>query len=250
MEGKASRNTINNAWYDDLNELWHRTENHPIALLRSENRLRNPWIQSILVKYFPYPCRVLDVGCGGGHLTNFLAQKGHLVTGIDLSEPSLEIAKSLDKTGSVDYRKADAYKLPYPDGSFDVVCAMDIIEHVENPALLIKEASRVLKKGGLFFFHTFNRNLMSYFIVIKGVEWLFPNAPPRMHVYPLFVKPEELKAFCESEKLSVQEMKGVHAQFNNKSFWKMVFTGKVDSNFRFVFSSSLRTGYSGFAQKN
>jgi len=249
MERKGSKNPINNAWYDDLNEQWHTIEDHPIALLRSENNLRNPWIQSVLVKNFHHPCSVLDIGCGGGLLTNFLAQKGHLVSGIDLSEPSLQVARSLDTTKSVDYRRASAYQLPFADKSFDIVCAMDILEHVENPALLIQEASRVLKKGGLFFFHTFNRNVWSYLLVIKGVDWCFSNAPPHMHVYPLFVKPEELKQFCENQKLHVQEMKGVRVVMHNRSFWKMVFTKRVDENFKFAFTKSLKTGYSGFAKK-
>lgn len=250
MERKASKNTINNAWYDDLNQSWQNAEDHPIALLRSENNLRNPWIQSVLVKTFHHPCSVLDIGCGGGYLTNFLAQKGHLVTGIDLSLSSLQIAKTLDKTKSVDYRRANAYELPFADNSFDAVCAMDIIEHVENPGQLIHEASRVLKKGGLFFFHTFNRNIWSYIMVIKGVEWCFSNAPVNMHVYPLFVKPEELKTLCQNQQLDVQELKGVRISLNNKSFWKMVFTKKVDEKLRFEFTESLRTGYSGFAKKN
>jgi 2-polyprenyl-6-hydroxyphenyl methylase/3-demethylubiquinone-9 3-methyltransferase len=249
MERKGSKPTINNAWYDDLKETWYEVEDHPIALLRQENKLRNPWIQSVLVKNFRHPCSVLDIGCGGGLLTNYLAQKGHLVTGIDLSEPSLEIARNFDTTKSVDYRRASAYQLPFQVNSFDAVCAMDIIEHVENPGLLIQEASRVLKKGGLFFFHTFNRNFWSYLLVIKGVDWCFSNAPAHMHVYPLFVKPGELEMFCENQKLNIQELKGVKISMNNKSFWKMVFSRKVDENFRFEFTRSLKTGYSGFAKK-
>lgn len=249
MEGKTSKQTINNDWYNDLHDSWHTQQDHPIALLRSENNLRNPWIQSVIVKNFRHPCSVLDIGCGGGLLTNYLAQKGHLVTGIDLSESSLSVARNLDKTKSVDYRLANAYQLPFQDKRFDVVCAMDILEHVEDPALLIQEASRVLKKGGLFFFHTFNRNIWSYFLVIKGVDWCFPNAPEKMHVYPLFVKPEEMREHCQKQNLTVQEMKGVRVVMHNKSFWKMVFTKKVDDNFKFSFTKSLKTGYSGFAKK-
>ena len=93
MERKNSQIPINNAFYDDLDEIWVDSQDHPIALLRSENALRNPWIQEILSQTFSYPCKVLDIGCGGGYLTNFLATKGHLVSGIDLSTQSLDIAK-------------------------------------------------------------------------------------------------------------------------------------------------------------
>ena len=237
---------INNAYYDELDEMWLDATDHPIALLRAENALRNPWIQEILVKTFSYPCKVLDVGCGGGYLTNFLAKKGHLVSGIDLSAQSLAIAKKHDETESVEYKRASAYELPFPDGSFDTVCAMDLLEHVEKPAQVIKEASRVLKKGGLFFFHTFNRNFLSYFMVIKGVEWCFSNAPRNMHVYPLFIKPEELKETCENQNIQIKEIKGVRPDFSKSAFWKMVLTKRVTEDFRFVFTNSLKTGYSGY----
>lgn len=250
MERKQnSKFPINNAFYDDLEEMWSQSSDHPVALLRAENALRNPWIQSILTKKFSYPCRVLDVGCGGGFLTNYLAQKGHLVSGIDLSTKSLEIAEKDDKTGSVEYKRASAYELPFSEGIFDAVCAMDLLEHVEDPIVVVKEASRVLKKGGLFFFHTFNRNLLSYFMIIKGVDWCFANAPKNMHVYPLFIKPEELSEACKNHGLDVEELKGVRPDFSQKAFWKMVFTKKVEEDFRFVFTDSLKTGYSGFARK-
>ena len=249
MERKKSGFPINNAFYDDLNEMWSTSTDHPVALLRAENNLRNPWVDNVLRDKFPYPCRILDVGCGGGYLANFLAKKGHIVSGVDLSQKSLEIAKQTDTSHSVEYRRASAYELPYGEGTFDAVTAMDLLEHVEHPAQVIEEASRVLKKGGLFFFHTFNRNMLSYFMVIKGVEWCFSNAPSNMHVYPLFIKPKELTDYCENHGLFVEEIKGVRPDFTKKAFWKMVFTRVVEEDFRFVFTSSLKTGYSGYARK-
>lgn len=249
MEGRKNQIPINNAFYDDLHEMWIDSADHPVALLRAENALRNPWIQGILAKQFPYPCKVLDIGCGGGYLTNFLAKKGHFVSGVDLSEQSLGVAKKHDETKSVEYRRASAYELPFSDGIFDVVCAMDLLEHVEKPAIVITEAARVLKKGGLFFFHTFNRNFLSYFMVIKGVEWCFANAPRNMHVYPLFIKPEELKSLCENRGLQVKEIRGVRPDFSSSAFWKMVLTKTVAEDFHFVFTRSLRTGYSGYASR-
>jgi len=249
MERKKHTKSINNAFYDELNSLWIDSSDHPIALLRAENALRNPWIQDVISSQFPHPAKILDVGCGAGYLTNFLATKGHLVSGIDLSSQSLEIAGKEDRTGSVDYKRASAYTLPYNDNAFDVVCAMDLLEHVEKPGQVIAEASRVLKKGGLFFFHTFNRNLLSYFMIIKGVDWCFTNAPKNMHVYPLFIKPQELEDICKGHGLKNEEIKGVRPDFSKKAFWKMVLTRQVEKDFRFVFTSSLKTGYSGFALK-
>jgi 2-polyprenyl-6-hydroxyphenyl methylase/3-demethylubiquinone-9 3-methyltransferase len=126
---------------------------------------------------------------------------------------------------------------------------MDLLEHVEKPFQVIQEASRVLKKGGLFFFHTFNRNLLSYLMVIKGVEWCFSNTPANMHVYPLFLKPKELSHMCINHHLLVEKLIGVSPDMKNSSFWKMVFKRKVDQNFRFIFTNSLKTGYSGYAVK-
>lgn len=240
---------INNAFYDELDEMWHGAMDHPVALLRAENDLRNPWIQEVLEQKSLLFAHILDIGCGGGFLTHFLAKKGHCVKGIDLSPQSLEIAKQLDPTQTIEYKRASAYALPYADASFDVCCAMDLLEHVENPAQVIQEASRVLKPGGLFFFHTFNRNLLSYFMVIKGVEWCFSNAPANMHVYPLFIKPSELTDLCENHQLHVEELKGVRPDFSSKAFWRMVLTKKMRADFRFVFTPSLKTGYSGFAKK-
>jgi 2-polyprenyl-6-hydroxyphenyl methylase/3-demethylubiquinone-9 3-methyltransferase len=245
MERQASSKAINNDFYEELADQWYTASDHPIALLRAENAVRIPWILGEIGENKT----VLDIGCGAGILTNALAEKGHTVSGIDLSESSLKVAEARDATKKVDYRAANAYSLPYPNQTFDVVCAMDVLEHVEEPALLISEASRVLKPGGLFFFHTFNRNFLSYLLIIKGVEWCVPNAPKNMHVYPLFIKPEELTEFCIDQDLRVKKMHGFRPQIFSRAFFKMLFTRKVPHNFGFCFSKSLATGYCGYAKK-
>lgn len=239
---------INNAFYEELEEKWYTEWAHPIALLRKENEVRNPWILETIGRHLGPEREVLDVGCGGGFLTNALARAGHNATGIDLSLNSLKIAKTQDATGKARYMQADAMLLPFLDASFDVVCAMDLLEHVEKPATVIKEASRVLKEGGLFFFHTFNRSLLSWLIVIKGVEWCVPNAPPHLHVLDLFIKPEELKRYMLEQKIQVQEMKGLNPKLS-WPFWKSFAKRKVDTELSFRFSSSLKTGYVGYGQK-
>lgn len=247
MERKTGPQTINNAFYDELGDDWYTAFNHPVALLRAENKIRTPWILGEIEKRLG-TARVLDVGCGAGMLANALALAGHETAGIDLSEKSLAVAKKRDATGTVVYKQANAYALPFPDASFDVVCATDVLEHVDAPQKLIAESSRVLKKGGLFFFHTFNRNFLSYLLVIKGVEWCVQNAPPHMHVYPLFIKPAELTALCETSSLEVETLLGLRPTFS-LSFWKMVFRRRVPPDFSFQFSKSLLTGYCGIAQK-
>lgn len=241
---------INNDFYEELKEGWYTAIDHPIALLRAENAVRAPWVAEVLQEHFRGSTNVLDVGCGAGFLSNYLAQKNHQVTAIDLSQSSLEVAKQYDSTSSVKYIHADAYQLPFADACFDVICAMDILEHVEHPARLIQEASRVLKPRGIFFFHTFNRTWLSHLIVIKGVDWLVPNAPKHMHVYDLFITPEELKLLCQKEHLQVELLSGFMPDIWTKVFWASLFTRKVHENLRFKFVDSLLTGYCGFAIKH
>jgi 2-polyprenyl-6-hydroxyphenyl methylase/3-demethylubiquinone-9 3-methyltransferase len=245
MERQTRSQTINNDFYEELADGWYTSCDHPIALLRAENRVRIPWIiQNIAPNQ-----TILDVGCGAGLLTNALAKEGHKVYGIDLSASSLDAAKKRDQTFTVSYQQANGYSLPFQDQMFDVVCAMDVLEHVEDPARLILEASRVLKPNGLFFFHTFNRNFLSYLLVIKGVEWFVPNTPKNMHVYPLFIKPDELKKLCLAQDLHVVKMEGFAPKIFTKATLKMLFQRKVPSDFSFCFSKSLATGYCGWAQK-
>ncbi len=237
--------TINNEFYHELGDRWIEASDHPIALLRAENRIRNPWVASQL----PSSAKVLDMGCGAGFLTHDLAKLGHEVVGIDLSEDSLRIAKKIDETGRIHYLQADVTAVPFSDHSFDAVCAMDLLEHVENPVAVIQEAARLLKPGGLFFFHTFNRTVLSWLVVIKGVEWCVKNAPPDMHILRLFIKPKELEMMCADQGLVVEEMRGLNVKFSSKAFWHMVFKRIVPEDLEFVFTDSLKTGYSGVARK-
>lgn len=246
MEKQTRAQGINNAFYEELNEKWLWATDHPIALLRAENAVRIPWI----IEQIPPRQSILDIGCGAGLLANALAKEGHTVQGIDLSPSSLKVAQQQDETKTVRYQVANAYCLPFPSETFNVVCAMDVLEHVEEPKLLLSEASRVLKPGGLFFFHTFNRNFLSYLLVIKAVEWFVPNAPKNMHVYPLFIKPDELAEFCSEQGLRVVKLQGFVPKVLSKATFKMLWTRQIPSEFTFRFSKSLSTGYCGYAKKN
>lgn len=250
MERKAADQAlINNDFYDHLKDGWYHESNHPVALLRAENQIRNPWIINTINTRIRTFAKVLDVGCGAGFLCNPLAINGHDVTGIDLSKESLLTAERFDETKKVKYLYGNALDLPFEDSSFDVVCAMDILEHVDDPKKLIQEASRVLKEKGLFFFHTFNKNFLSYLMVIKGVEWFVENTPKNMHVYHLFLTPEKVSSLCKMVHLQVDTLLGLRPKFH-LPFIKMIFTKKVPSDFSFVFSKSLLTGYCGIAKKN
>jgi 2-polyprenyl-6-hydroxyphenyl methylase/3-demethylubiquinone-9 3-methyltransferase len=241
---------VNNEIYHQLGERWYTAKDDPVALLRAESRARNPWIiQNIRLNFSSGRVKALDIGCGAGFLSNALAEAGYEVVGVDASEQSLRVAKRYDATGSVQYQLGDANHLPYENESFQVVCAMDFLEHVEQPGHVIAEAARVLVPGGLFFFHTFNRNFLSWIIGIKGVEWFVKNTPSNLHLYRLFIKPAELRQFCEQSGMRIVALQGSAPVITQGAFWKMLMTGKVDDSFQFKFTRSMLLGYIGIATK-
>jgi 2-polyprenyl-6-hydroxyphenyl methylase/3-demethylubiquinone-9 3-methyltransferase len=242
---ERSRRAVNNAWYATLAARWYDADDTPIALLRAEARHRNPWIAEALG---PVPRRVLDVGCGGGYLANELAARGHAVTGIDSIGESLAVARTHDRTATVRYLSGDALALPFADASFDAVCAMDLLEHVDQAARVVAEAARVLAPGGLFFFHTFNRTWLANWIVIKGVAWFVSNTPRDLHVLRLFIRPDELLAMLTTCRLAVAELHGSRPRVG----WpllRLVASGRVPHDFAFTFTPSMKLGYTGFARK-
>lgn len=249
MSSNLAAPRVNNAVYEALGERWYAADDDPIALLRAESRLRNPWIAAELTRAFgTRSAAVLDVGCGGGFLSNYLGSLGHQVTGLDASSDALAVASRYDVTGLVRYQQGNALSLPYADASFDAVCAMDFLEHVENPDRVIAEAARVLKPSGRFFFHTFNRNFLAWLIVIKGVEWFVRNTPRNLHVLRLFLKPAEIQASCVRHGLVGLRLRGVRPALG-RAFFRLLFTRRVSAEFSFVFTPSTGLGFTGVVEK-
>ena len=241
---------IDNTVYEELGERWYSARDNPVALLRAETRLRTGWILDGLKACFGQrPLAILDVACGGGLMANALARAGHAVTGVDLSPDSLEVARRHDATGAARYLVQDARALAFPDGQFDAVCMMDFLEHVAERDAVIREAARVLKPGGRFYFHTFNRTPLSWLIAIKGVEWAVKNTPRHLHVYHLFLKPEELAGLCARHRLALEEIRGVRPRVFTWAFLKLLVTARVSDSFQFEFTTSRRVGYCGWATK-
>ena len=241
---------IDNTIYDQLGERWYQATDDPVALLRAEARLRTAWIlEELRAAFGPRPLAVLDIACGGGFLANPLAEAGHQVTGVDLSPDSLAVAARHDATGSVSYLPMDARALAFPDGSFDVVCMMDFLEHLEERDAVIREAARVLKPGGWFYFHTFNRTPLAGLFAIKGVAWFVRNTPRHMHIYRLFLKPSELEALCVARGLAIELLRGVRPRVLAWPFFMLLVTGKVSDRFEFVFCKALSIGYCGRARR-
>ncbi|NCY17864.1 MAG: methyltransferase domain-containing protein, partial [Actinobacteria bacterium] len=146
--------------------------------------------------------------------------------------------------------KANALALPFADKTFDAVCILDVLEHVDSYQLAIQEAVRVLKENGIIFFHTFNRNLFTKYFVIKAMEWFVKETPENLHVHHLFIKPYELISEFKKLNCKLIEIKGLNPAFNFKNLLKLIFRNEVDENFKFSFSRFLHAGYIGYSQKS
>jgi 2-polyprenyl-6-hydroxyphenyl methylase/3-demethylubiquinone-9 3-methyltransferase len=156
--------------------------------------------------------RVIDIGCGGGLLSEGMAALGAQVTGIDLSEKALSVARlHLYESGHViDYRliSAEAMAAEAP-GSFDHVTCLEMLEHVPDPASTVAACARLVKPGGQVFLSTLNRNAKAYLIAVLGAEYLLQLLPRGTHDYSRFLKPAELAQLCRKAGLEVLEITGL-----------------------------------------
>lgn len=156
--------------------------------------------------------KVLDVGCGGGLLSEGMAERGAQVTGIDLSEKALGVARLhlLESGRSVDYRHISAESLAAEmPGSFDVVTCLEMLEHVPDPASTVAACARLVKPRGQVFLSTLNRNPKSYLLAVIGAEYLLQMLPKGTHDYAKFIKPSELARHCKAADLEVAEIIGM-----------------------------------------
>ena len=166
----------------------------------------------------PHDRRVLDVGCGGGYLSEELAKAGLRVTGIDLSRRSIDSAKKHAEKQNleIDYFPGSAEDLPFAPESFDFVCCCDVLEHVHDTGRVIAEISRVLKTDGLFFYDTINRTLFSRLVMIKILQDWKSTAllGENVHVWKMFIKPTELVDVLGRNNLRNIEIKGLGPSWN------------------------------------
>ena len=156
--------------------------------------------------------KVLDVGCGGGILSEAMAQRGAEVTGIDMGEAPLNVARlhALESGVSVTYRQIPVEELAEEmPGAFDVVTCLEMLEHVPDPASIIRACYKLVKPGGMVFFSTINRNPKAYAMAIIGAEYLLRMLPAGTHDYDKFIKPSELTRWCRAADLKVIDMTGM-----------------------------------------
>lgn len=156
--------------------------------------------------------RVLDVGCGGGILTEAMARKGATVKGIDLSEKPLKVARlhSLESGVKADYEEISAETLAMREpASFDLVTCMEMLEHVPDPAKTIQACADLVKPGGYVFFSTLNRNPKSYLFAIIGAEYILKLLPKGTHDWGRFIKPSELSRMVRDAGLTSKTLTGM-----------------------------------------
>ncbi len=157
--------------------------------------------------------RVLDVGCGGGILSESLSGLGAVVTGLDAGLAPISVARLHAKLNDhpIDYRHATVEQLvDQGEPPYDIICCLEMLEHVPNPATTIAACARLLKPGGDIFFSTINRNLKSFLFAIVGAEYVLSLLPKGTHDYRKLIKPSELDQWARRENLQLEEITGMH----------------------------------------
>lgn len=164
---------------------------------------------------------VLDVGCGGGILSESMAGLNANVTGIDLSDKALQVARLhlLESGKQVNYCKIAVEDMAAGQpGQFDIVTCMEMLEHVPDPASVISSCAKLVKPGGWVFFSTLNRNPKSYLLAIIGAEYVLNMLPRGTHDYAKFLKPSELSQYCRNANLNVSDLTGMSYNPINKIY--------------------------------
>ena len=207
------------AKFSELAHRWWDT-NSEFRPLHQINPLRLDWIQGFVPLKDKH---VLDVGCGGGILSDAMARAGAQVTGIDLATKSLKVAQlhALEtQTPNVSYRvvSAEALAAEKP-GSFDVVTCMEMLEHVPDPASIVQACATLVKPGGWVFFSTLNRNPKSFLFAIVGAEYVLNLLPKGTHEFAKFIKPSELANHCRDAGLNLQASKGLQYNPITRRYW-------------------------------
>lgn len=174
---------------------------------------------------------VIDVGCGGGILSEAMAVQGANVTGIDLGEKALSVAKlhALESGQKIDYQLISAEQMAEAcPAKYDVVTCLEMLEHVPDPASIVAACSTLVKPGGRVYFSTLNRNPKAYLMAVVGAEYVLNLLPKGTHDYEKFIKPSELNSYIEAADLKLKDLAGLHY---NPIFKTYKIAAGVDVNY-------------------
>ena len=205
----AKFDALASSWWDEEGESKPLHQLNPVRLSYIDTRSQLHGKQAI------------DVGCGGGILTEALAKSSAIATGIDMGEMPLKIAKlhALEAELKIDYQQITAEeKAEQAAGEFDVVTCMEMLEHVPDPASIIKACSDLVTPGGDVFFSTLNRHPKAYLVAVLGAEYVMKMLPKGTHDYQRFIKPSEMAAWCRQAGLEVTDITGLNYNPLTKSF--------------------------------
>lgn len=194
--------------FGDVAHKWW-DKNSEFKPLHEINPLRLNWIDGLAALEGK---RVLDVGCGGGILSESMYFKGADVTGIDLGEKAINVAKlhQLESGAKVNYQLIAVEQLAAEQpASFDIVTCMEMLEHVPDPAAIVAACAKLVKPGGAVFFSTINRSPKAYLFAVIGAEYILNMLPKGTHDYAKFIKPSELSGWARSAELNVGHMRGM-----------------------------------------
>jgi len=256
--------TINNGIYDELADTWWDEKAFLHLLKAMVNPWRVPYFKEALTKHWGQglsQVRLLDIGCGGGVLTEEFALMGCQVAGIDISPGSIAVAQAhADQSGlSIDYRIGEATSLPFENGSFEIVSCCDMLEHVPDWKQVIAEAARVLKPGGLFFFDTINRTAKSKVTFIYGLQEssLTRLMPDNTHIWEMFITPDEIATALRVHGMMVEDMKGGKIAKNPlATLWDVrqqkqgrITFGELGRRLELKLDKDLSLNYLGYARK-
>tara|TARA_B100000214_G_C23791896_1_gene546244 strand:+ start:46 stop:783 length:738 start_codon:yes stop_codon:yes gene_type:complete len=219
MSNRMKKTTINNNEVKKFNQIAEEwwDPNGKFKPLHKFNPVRLDYIKKSILKKlkkrddtYLKNVKILDIGCGGGLLCEPLTRLGAQVVGIDASNKNIKIAKIHAKKSDlkINYYCTTPENFNYKE-KFDVVLNMEIVEHVEDVNLFLKESSKFLKKNGIMFIATLNKTLKSYFFAILGAEYVLRWLPIGTHDWNMFVKPSDLVEICKKNSLMLEEILGV-----------------------------------------
>ena len=206
----AKFNALAERWWDPNSEFRPLHDINPLRLNYIDERLGLPGK------------KVIDIGRGGGLLSEGMARRGATVTGIDLGEAPLAVARlHAEKSGvQVEYLQVLAEEIAEQRaGEYDAVTCLEMLEHVPDPASVIRACAKLVKPGGQVFFSTINRNPKAFLFAIVGAEYVLRLLPRGTHDYAKLIRPAELSAWCRTAGLAVRELTGMHYNPLQRYYW-------------------------------